>query len=98
MRSIAYSFHQAGQDEILEPYTARYLAAAESIWEERSVHHASTVLSYLFPRTIATQDTLDQVDQWLAGANANPAGRRYVLEGRSDLERALAAQRKDASA
>jgi aminopeptidase N len=98
MRSIAYSFHQPRQDEFLEPYTARYLEAAETIWEERSVHQASTVLSYMFPLTIATQQTLDTVDAWLQSAKANPAARRYVIEGRSDLERALDAQRKDAEA
>ncbi len=96
MRSIAFSFHQAGQDDVLEPYTARYLTAARTIWEERSVHQATTVLSYLFPRTIATQQTLDAVDAWLESAEVNPAARRYVAEGRSDLERALAAQRLDA--
>jgi aminopeptidase N len=98
MRSIAYSFHQPRQDEVLEPYTARYLEAAETIWEERSVHQASTVLSCMFPLTIATQQTLDTVDEWLHSAKANPAARRYVIEGRSDLERALDAQRKDAEA
>jgi aminopeptidase N len=97
MRSIAMSFHQPGQDEVLAPYPARYLAMAETVWEERSVNHASTVLAALFPRTLATQETLDAVDAWLADAKVNPAARRYVLEGRSDLERALAAQRHDAT-
>jgi aminopeptidase N len=97
MRSIAVSFHQPGQEELLEPYTARYLKAAETIWDERSVHQASTVLRYLFPRTLTTQQTLDAVDAWLETADVNPAARRYVVEGRSDLARALAAQHKDAT-
>ncbi len=96
MRSIALSFNQPRQDDILKPYVGRYLETAETIWEERSVHQASTVLSYLFPSTIATQETLDAVDAWLETAQANPAAKRYVMEGRSDLERALNAQRKDA--
>jgi aminopeptidase N len=96
MRSIALAFNQPRQDKVLEPYVEKYLQTAESIWEERSVHQASTVLEYMFPRTLATQQTLDAIDGWLDGATTNPAARRYVLEGRSDLERALNAQRKDA--
>ena len=97
MRSIAHSFNQPDQDEVLEPYVARYLEVARTIWdEERSVFHASTVLEDMFPRNIVTQQTLDAVDGWLESTTANPAARRYVLEGRSDLERALIAQRRDA--
>ncbi|MEJ7629043.1 MAG: aminopeptidase N [Nocardioidaceae bacterium] len=96
MRSIAQSFYQPRQDEVLASYTARYLEAAETVWEQRSVHQATIVLAGMFPRTIATPETLDTVDAWLADATANPAALRYVGEGRSDLERALNAQRRDA--
>ena len=96
MRSIALSFHQPGQDELLAPYTARYLSAAETIWEERGVHQASTVLEYMFPRKLANEATLEAVDSWLATTKANPAARRLVSEGRADLARALAAQQRDA--
>ena len=40
--------------------------------------------------------TLDRVNEWLASTKANPAALRYVREGASDLERALAAQERDA--
>jgi aminopeptidase N len=95
MRSIAWSFHQPRQDDVLQPYVERYLAAAEHIWEERGVHYASTVLEYMFPRVLATQQTLDTVDAWLASTSANAAARRLVSEGRDDVARALAAQRCD---
>jgi aminopeptidase N len=97
MRSIAISFGQPGQDEVLKPYLAKYLATAERIWEDRGVHHASTVLSYLFPTVLATQETLDAVDAWLESTSANPAARRLVSEGRDDISRALAAQARDAA-
>ena len=45
----------------------------------------------------ATQETLDAVGAWLKSSDANPAAQRYVREGYADLERALAAQAKDAS-
>jgi aminopeptidase N len=96
MRSIAASFHQIGQHEVLAPYVARYLASAETIWEERGVHQASTVLEYMFPRKLADETTLEAVDSWLSTTKANPAARRLVSEGRDDLARALAAQQRDA--
>jgi aminopeptidase N len=96
MRSIAASFHQTGQDEVLAPYVARYLKAGETIWEERGVHQASTVLEYMFPRKLANETTLEAVDSWLSTTKANPAARRLVSEGRDDVARALAAQQRDA--
>ena len=95
-RSIAYSFQVPGQDELLAPYVERYLDVAATIWEEKGVQRASTVLTALFPRSLATRETLDTVDRWLGSSKANPAAKRYVREGRADLERSLAAQAKDA--
>ena len=97
MRSIAFSFQQPGQADVLRPYLARYLEAAETMWESRGVHQASTVLGHMFPRELATQDTLDTTDAWLASTEANPAARRLVSEGRDDVARALDAQRCDAA-
>jgi len=95
MRSIALSFHQPGQEEVLAPYVARYLAVADHIWEERGVHQASTALTFLFPTVLASPEVLAQVDRWLAETSANPAARRLVSEGRDDIARALAAQSRD---
>jgi aminopeptidase N len=95
-RSIALAFNVAGQDEVLRPYLARYLEAASTIWEQKGTQRASTVLEYMFPRTLVSRETLDTVDAWLASSGANPAAKRYVREGRADVARALAAQAKDA--
>jgi aminopeptidase N len=56
------------------------------------------VLELMFPRQIATQETLDTVNAWLTSTSANPAAQRYVREGCADLQRALTAQAKDAPA
>ncbi len=97
MRSIAFAFNQPRQNDVIQPYLERYLARADDVWEERGVHYASTVLEYMFPRYLATQETIDAVDAWLASTSANPAARRLVSEGRADVARALAAQNCDAS-
>ncbi|HET9860185.1 MAG TPA: aminopeptidase N [Nocardioidaceae bacterium] len=95
-RSIAIAFHVAGQDEVLAPFVDRYLDVAAGIWEQKGVQRASVVLEALFPRTLTTRETLDTVNAWLASSDANPAAKRYVREGAADIERALAAQAKDA--
>ncbi len=95
-RSIALAFNVAGQDDVLRPFLARYLDVATTIWEEKGVQRASTVLEYMFPRTLVSADTLDTVDAWLESSQANPAAKRYVREGRADIARALAAQARDA--
>ena len=95
-RQIAYAFATPGQADLLAPYLDKYLSAAETIWEARGVHVASTILEYMFPMPLASGQTIDRIDQWLASTTANPGARRYVAEGRADMARALAAQARDA--
>jgi aminopeptidase N len=97
IRSIAVAFQQPGQADVLAPYVDKYLDAAGTLWEERGVFHASTVLTAMFPRELATETTRDKVAEWLASSKANPAARRYVTEGLDEVERALRAQACDAS-
>ena len=95
-RSIVLAFQAYGQDEVLEPYVEKYLAAAETLWEEKGTQRASTALEFIFPKQLASQALLDRVDAWLESSAANPAAKRYVREGRADVARALRAQAKDA--
>ncbi|HEU4812312.1 MAG TPA: ERAP1-like C-terminal domain-containing protein, partial [Nocardioides sp.] len=97
-RSVALAFQRFGQDEVLAPYVEKYLTAADTLWEERGTHLASTALEYMFPKPLASQELLDRVDAWLESSPANPAAKRYVHEGRDDVARALAAQARDARA
>jgi aminopeptidase N len=95
-RSIAMAFQVPGQGEVLEPFVDRYLSEAATLWEAKGVQRASVALTWLFPRAMPRQDILDRVDEWLSSTRANPAARRLVGEGRSDLDRALRAQARDA--
>ena len=96
MRQIAYAFPTAGQEELLAPYLEKYLSMAETVWDEKGTQRASTVLEYMFPKPLTSPETLDRLDAWLEVSEANPAAKRYVREGRSDMARALAAQARDA--
>jgi aminopeptidase N len=94
-RSIAFVFQVPGQEKLLKPYVDRYLDMAADVWERKGVQRASVALVHLFPKAIATQETLDAVNRWLDTSEANPAAKRYVREGSADIERALAAQARD---
>jgi aminopeptidase N len=94
-RSIAYVFDTSGQRDQLEPYLDTYLAAADTIWEEKGTQIATTMLEYMFPRVLIGQETLDRVDAWLASSPAHPAAKRYVREARADVQRALRARAAD---
>ena len=95
-RSIVLAFQCHGQEEVLAPYVEKYLAAADTMWEEKGTQRASTALEFIFPRPLASQELLDRVDAWLESSPANPAAKRYVRVGRADVARALAAQATDA--
>ena len=95
-RGVVLAFQCFGQDEVLSPYIERYLAVADTLWEDKGTQRASTALEFLFPKQLASQDLLDRVDAWLESSPANPAAKRYVREGRADVARALVAQARDA--
>ncbi|WP_405520614.1 aminopeptidase N [Streptomyces canus] len=92
-------FNQPSQRNLLEPYTAKYFAVIERIWQDRSIQIAMNTVSGLFPSLQDPRTTLDAADAWLtAHEDAAPALRRLVLEGRDDLARALRGQECDAQA
>ena len=97
MRSIAIAFQQPDQATCLASYVDRYLDAAGQLWDERGVFHASTVLTWMFPREAGHHGDPRSRGGVAGGDDANPAARRYVSEGLDEIERALRAQARDAS-
>lgn len=91
-RSIAGAFQVPGQADVLDPFVDQYLQMAETIIEEQGVWIGQVALIHLFPLANPSVETLAKVDAWLEGTQAGAASRRYVLEGRDDLARALHAQ------
>ncbi len=73
-------FWQPGQEELLAPYVERYLQAAGWVWDRKANEMAQAVLAGLFPRQLATQQTVDTVQAWLdtqeRGPARSPAGPR----------------------
>ncbi|MFJ8508736.1 aminopeptidase N [Streptomyces avermitilis] len=92
-------FTQPSQRELLAPYAAKYFAAIERVWAERSIQIGMDVVKGLFPSLQDSPETLDATDAWLAAhESAAPALRRLVLEARDDLARTLRGQACDRAA
>ncbi|MFC9790547.1 aminopeptidase N [Rhodococcus sp. NPDC127528] len=95
-RAIIGGFSAPGQDELLEPYVARYFADIPGVWERRSSEVAQTVVVGLYPAWSISEASVAAADQFLAGDHP-PALRRLVVEGRAGIERSLEARAFDAT-
>ncbi|MFF1381382.1 aminopeptidase N [Streptomyces sp. NPDC058308] len=92
-------FARPSQRELTAPYVAKYFAAIERVWAERSIQIGMDVVKGLFPHLQGDEATLAAADEWLAAHESGaPALRRLVLEARDDLARSLRAQACDAGA
>ena len=97
VRSAALGFvHPAGA-AVLREFVPAYFDMLLPVWESRTYQIAQYLVVGLFPTAIADIELRDATRAWLsANQDAAPALRRLVLENLADVERALAAQARDA--
>ncbi|AVL97092.1 aminopeptidase N [Microbacterium paraoxydans] len=97
VRSAALGFvHPAGV-EVLGAFVPQYFDMLLPVWESRTYQIAQYLVVGLFPTALADVALRDATRGWLsAHQDAPPALRRLVLENLADVERALAAQSRDA--
>ncbi|WP_308468914.1 aminopeptidase N [Rathayibacter soli] len=96
VRTTGLGFQRAADTSLLEPFVAPYFAALQSIWETRSYAIASALIVGMYPAPLANRQLADATQAWL-NANPEPAAlRRLVVENFAGIERALAAQQRDA--
>lgn len=96
-RAIIGGFVQPGQQELLEPFRAKYFGAISGVWQRRSSEVAQTVVIGLYPSWDISEEGLATADRYLADPDVPPPLRRLVVEGRAGVERALRARTFDAS-
>ncbi len=97
VRASTAGFDHVADNGLLEPYVERYFEAISSIWESRSFHMAEYLIEGFFPLRLASPRVQERAQNWLdEHLDAAPALRRMVIEGLADVERALAAQARDA--
>ena len=97
VRETAEGFLRATDPVLLEAFVERYFAMLEPIWEARSYAIAEKLVDGLYPSPLANRALADASLTWLEQHPDVPALRRLVIERLAGIERALAAQARDAA-
>ncbi|PWC03998.1 aminopeptidase N [Agromyces badenianii] len=96
-RAIADGWQRTTQPELLAPTAPEYFASLQSVWRSRGFTMASLIVKRLFPASFVSPELAEMARTWLA-ENPSPAPlHRLVSERLNELERAIAAQARDAS-
>ncbi|OAN33528.1 aminopeptidase N [Plantibacter sp. H53] len=97
VRNVGLGFGHVIDPAVLQPLVEPYFAALTSVWESRSYKIAEYIVEGLYPAALASTELRDCTRAWL-DANADvPALRRMLVEALAGVERALAAQARDAA-
>ncbi|MEO6942270.1 MAG: aminopeptidase N [Terrimesophilobacter sp.] len=96
VRNTALGFQHVNDAASLEAVVPKYFAALNDLWASRSYHIAETLIVGLYPAPLASASLVDATKAWLDANDEIPALRRLVVENLAGVERALAAQAKDA--
>ncbi|MFE6994861.1 aminopeptidase N [Microbacterium sp. NPDC057659] len=97
VRAAAAGFVHASGVEVLGEFVPKYFDMLLPIWTSRTYQIADYLVVGLYPRSLATVELRDATRAWLSSnQDAAPALRRLVHENLADVERALAAQARDA--
>jgi aminopeptidase N len=98
VRYTGIGFQRAKDKDVLAKFIEPYFASLQQIWTSRTYKIAEYLVSGMYPAPLANEELRDATKAWL-DANAEPAAlRRLVVENLAGVERALAAQKRDASA
>lgn len=97
VRAAAAGFVHPSGVGVLGEFVPKYFDMLLPIWEGRTYQIADYLIVGLYPRALANVELRDATRAWLsANQDAAPALRRLVHENLADVERALAAQSRDA--
>ncbi|MCS5718677.1 aminopeptidase N [Herbiconiux sp. CPCC 205763] len=99
VRATGLGFQRGSDPALFAPLVPRYFEALQPLWANRSYAIAASVINGLYPAALANQELRDATQAWLDDpANEGiPALRRLVIENLAGVDRALAAQGRDAS-
>ncbi|MGA1838382.1 aminopeptidase N [Herbiconiux sp. 11R-BC] len=99
VRATGLGFQRGSDPALFEPLVPKYFAALRTLWDTRSYAIAASVINGLYPSSLANQSLRDATQAWLdAPENQDvPALRRLIIENLAGVDRALAAQARDAS-
>ncbi|TKJ98411.1 aminopeptidase N [Plantibacter flavus] len=97
VRNVGLGFGHVIDPVVLQPLVEPYFAALTSVWESRSYKIAEYIVEGLYPAALASTELRDRTRAWLDANPDVPALRRMLVEALAGVERALAAQARDAA-
>ncbi|MBF4568952.1 aminopeptidase N [Plantibacter sp. VKM Ac-2880] len=97
VRNVGLGFGHVIDPAVLEPLVEPYFASLTTVWESRSYKIAEYIVEGLYPSALASTELRDRTRAWLDANPEVPALRRMLVEALAGVERALAAQARDAA-
>jgi aminopeptidase N len=97
VRNVGLGFGHVVDPAVLQPLVEPYFAALTTVWESRSYKIAEYIVEGLYPAALASTELRDRTRAWLDANPDVPALRRMLVEALAGVERALAAQARDAA-
>jgi len=95
--AVALGFGRTGAPAILEPFVERYHAMLDRVEDKKSHAIIEAIVVGFYPRALASARLRDATQSWLEGhPDAEASLIRLVAENRDAVDRALAAQARDA--
>lgn len=96
VRFTGLGFQRVADKSVLTAFVGPYFAALQDVWTSRTYKIAEYLVAGMYPAPLANAALRDATRAWL-DANQEPAAlRRLVVENLAGVERALAAQARDA--
>ncbi|WP_285025292.1 aminopeptidase N [Plantibacter sp. ME-Dv--P-122b] len=97
VRNVGLGFGHVIDPAVLQPLVEPYFATLTTVWESRSYKIAEYIVEGLYPAALASTELRDRTRAWLDANPDVPALRRMLVEALAGVERALAAQARDAA-
>ena len=95
-RAIAGTFHQIDQQALLEAFVEPFFESLLPVWKANDSEVAISIVEWMYPRAVISQDVVDATDAALEGDLPGPI-RRVLLESQDAIKRALRAQAFDSA-
>jgi aminopeptidase N len=93
----ARGYTHVNDPSVFENVVSDYFDALQTVWDSRTFKIAEYFAIGLYPAVMATESLGSMTRAWLDSNKSAPSAlRRIVIEGLATVDRALAAQRRDA--
>jgi aminopeptidase N len=96
-RAIAGTFHHVDQQQLLEAFVQPFFDSLLPVWNANDSEVAVSIVAWMYPRAVITQDVVDATDAALARDDLPAPLRRSLLESQDAIKRALRAQAFDSA-